>query len=240
MIIAFLLGTILKVCGQSKPLFPNLTKVCIDTAVKVVFGYDKTTTRFINKPCYKLDTKDPLHCDKDSIFATWILVAKYKNKNMNDSLYIIYSQGMSEDMVFELATKPDASTRIGSFYCLEFYINSLGTIYTAGHTNNMFNMRRKFQLQGDTIREVRQPFYYVGLKGKTLNEITLYAVKSGKDIVAQLPADYEIEILLAEYAEKDTEMGTRFLVRTEFGLVGWLRVEGFAEGVLKELYFAGD
>ena len=159
---------------------------------------------------------------------------------MNDSLYIIYSQGMSEDMVFELATKPDASTRIGSFYCLEFYINSLGTIYTAGHTNNMFNMRRKFQLQGDTIREVRQPFYYVGLKGKTLNEITLYAVKSGKDIVAQLPADYEIEILLAEYAEKDTEMGTRFLVRTEFGLVGWLRVEGFAEGVLKELYFAGD
>lgn len=106
----------------------------------------------------------------------------------------------------------------------------------------MYNRRRKFQLQNDTILEIKQPYNYVGLKGKTEKSITLYKDKTGPDIVAQLPKAYEIEVLLAESPTKDFESDQLFLVRTDFGLVGWLRLstEDVYEPVLKGLFYAGD
>jgi len=80
--------------------FPNLTRVSIDTSLKVFFGYDKKTTHFINKPCYALDEKDPRHCFRDSVFAEWTVVAKYKYEKLADTVYIIYSAGMSDDPGF--------------------------------------------------------------------------------------------------------------------------------------------
>jgi hypothetical protein len=233
-----LLSTFLTAHGQAKTYFRNLTSVCIDTSLKVFFGYDKKTTRLINKPCYSLDKKDPRHCYEDSVLAEWTIVAKYKFEKPADSVYIIYSAGLSDDPSFGIYTKDDKV--IGRFTCLEFYINASGTIYTAGHTNNMYNRRRKFQIQEDTAVEIKQPYNYVGLKGKALKELTLYKDKTGNDIVAQLPKGYEIEILLADASTKDFEMDVNFLVKTDFGLVGWLRLEGFADPVIEGLYYAGD
>jgi len=240
LILTFLFTIIIRLSGQPQSYFPNLTRISVDTTYNVFFGYDKSTTRLINKPCYQLEKADPFHCYEDSVPVTWIILAKFKNKSLKDSIYIVYSEGLSADPVFEVSTKPDASTIIGSFYCLEFYINASGTIYTSGHTNNMFNKRKKFQLKNDTIVEVQQPYLYVGMKGKTMKDVTLFKDKVGKTIVAQLPKEYEIEILLAESGTKDFEIETLFLVRTDFGLVGWLRLEGFGEQVLKDLYYAGD
>jgi hypothetical protein len=232
------LTTLLNVVGQDKSIFPNLTKISIDTTYNVVFGYDKKTSRLINKPCYLLNKNDPLHCDKDSVLAEWTLVAKFKMGNRKDSLNIIYSEGMSADPGFVVSTKADKI--IQRFSCIEFYINSLGTIYTSGHVNNMYDRRRKFQINEDTITEIKQPYNFVGLKGKALRDIILYKDKTGNEIVAQIPAGYEIEILLAESVTKDFEMDTNFLVKTEFGLVGWLRLEGSSDNVIEGLYYAGD
>jgi hypothetical protein len=129
-----------------------------------------------------------------------------------------------------------------SFSCTEFYINSFGTIYTTGHVNNMYNRKRKFQIQKDTVIEIKQPYSYVGLKGKILKNIVLYHDKIGNEMVAQLPKGYEIEILLTEAKTKDYESDYNFLVKTDFGLVGWLRLtnEDLFGGILKELYYAGD
>jgi hypothetical protein len=223
--------------GQVKPYFPNLTHVVIDTSLKVVFGYENKSTRFINIPCYKLDKKDPRHCYKDSVLAEWTVVAKYKSEKLLDSAYIIYSQGMSDDPGFGIYTKE--AKCIGYFPCLEFYINASGTVYTAGHTDNMYNHRRKFQIQVDTVLEIKQPYNYVGLKGKTLKDLTLYRDKTGNNVVAQLPKGYEIEILLADASANDFDV-KNFLARTDFGLVGWIRLEGFAEPIIEGLYFAGD
>ena len=238
LISAIFLLTILSAHGQAKMYFPNLTRVSIDTSLKVFFGYDKKTTHFINKPCYALDEKDPRHCFRDSVFAEWTVVAKYKYDKLADTVYIIYSAGLSDDPGFGIYTKDDKI--IGSITCLEFYINASGTIYTAGHTNSMYNRKRKFQIQGDTLVEIKQPYNYVGLKGKTLIDLTLHKEKTGIEIVAQLPKGYEVEVLLAEASTKDFEMDYNFLVRTDFGLVGWLRLEGFVEPVIEGLYYAGD
>jgi hypothetical protein len=230
----------LTVRGQTNTLFPNLTKVSVDTNYKIIFGYDKKTTRLINIPCDKLDIYNPLHCTPDSVFATWTLVARFKNDNFRDSLDIIYSAGMSDDPGFIIATKSNRS--IFNVWCIEFYINASGTIYTSGHTNNLYNTRRKYIVQTDTVVEIKQPYYYVGLKGKTLKDITLYKDKSGNEIVAQIPSNYEIEILLADLPPKEFTGIYIFLVRTDFGLVGWLRLtsEDIYGTVLKDLYFAGD
>lgn len=226
--------------GQTKSHFPNLTRISIDSDYQVYFAYDRKYTRLINKPCFLLDRKNPYYCDKDSVPAGWIVVAKFKNENINDSLTIVYSPGMSADPSFTITNSNDQGIR--DFSCLEFYINGSGTIYTAGHTNNMFDRRRKFQIQGDTILEIIQPYNYVGLKGKTLKAITLYQDKIGNEIVAQLPKGYEIEILLAEGTTPDFDLNTNFLVKTDFGLVGWLRLEegDIFGAILKELYYAGD
>jgi hypothetical protein len=237
-ILAFTLASSLNVCGQNKNVFPHLTKVTIDKEHKVIFGYDKRSVRLINKPCYLLNKKDPIHCDRDSALVEWTLVAKVKVGNIKDSVNVIYSPGMSDDPGFIISTKSDKT--IGQFSCIEFYINSLGTVYTSGHVNNMYDRRRKFQVQPDTVIEVKQPYNFVGLKGKTLRDINLYQNKTGGEIVAVIPKDYEIEILLAESSTKDFEIDQNFLVKTEFGLVGWLRLEGFSDRVIEALYYAGD
>ncbi len=230
----------LSTLGQTKLYFSNLTRVSIDSTYNVFFAYDKKYTRLINKPCFLLDKNDPFYCDKDSVYVDWIIVAKFKNENTKDSSTIVYSQGMSADPAFTITGSNDK--RIKDISCLEFYINGSGTIYTSGHTNNMYDRRRKFQMQNDTIIEIIQPFNYIGLKGKTLKAITLYKDKIGNEIVAQLPKDYEIEILLADGATPDFDLDTNFLVKTDFGLVGWLRLKGDDTygGILKDLYYAGD
>jgi len=226
--------------SQSKSFFPNLTRISLDTSNKVYFNYDRKNIYLINKPCYELDKKHFLYCKKDEVLAAWTLVANYKNESLKDSVLITYTEGMSVDPMFVVISK--TNRMLGRFSCKEFYINSSGTIYTSGHTNNLYDRKRKFQLQNDTVLEVVQPFYYVGLKGKLLKEITLYKDKAGKDIVAQLPKNYEIEILLGESSVKEFESDLFLLVKTDFGLTGWMRLEqeGLYSGILKDLYYAGD
>ncbi|MCF7886162.1 MAG: hypothetical protein K9M80_06685 [Candidatus Marinimicrobia bacterium] len=49
-----------------------------------------------------------------------------------------------------------------------------GNIYISGHTNNMFNKRRIYHLESNTLKEIKQPFYYVGQEGVLQKDITLY------------------------------------------------------------------
>lgn len=240
LISSIVLTNILSLSAQTGNYFPNLLKVSVDTTYKAYFGYEKTSSRLINKPCQLSEyNNDPFFCS-DTLLPEFKIIARYKNATLKDSVFILFDEGMSADPRFTIYTK--SHKLLGSFPALEFYINSSGTIYTAGHTNNMYNRRRKFQMQNDKIVEIQQPYNYVGLKGKTEKNVTLYRDKVGTDIVAQIPKDYEIEILLAESPTKDFESDQLFLVRTDFGLVGWLRLsaEDVYETVLKGLFYAGD
>ena len=227
-------------CSQPKSNFPDLTKVAIDEPGNVFFAYDKETTRFINTSCSMLAADDPFFCNEDEMFEEQLVVAKFKNKLLNDSVVITYSSGPSADPVFVVSTAEGKA--IKSFYCLEFYLNSSATIYTSGHTNNMYDRRRKYQLQSDTIVEIGQQYNYVGLEGRSLKEITLYNEMEGTEIIAQLPVGSEIEILLADGSLADFDIDITYLVKTDFGLVGWLRLSGqdaYGE-IMEELFYAGD
>ncbi len=226
--------------GQSKSYFPTLTRAYIDKEYNVYFNYDKKVARFLYKPCYSLPKNHPVYCDSTDIIEPWYLVAKFKSNLFKDSLDIVYSAGLSGDPSYSVS---DITGKIlTSINCTDFYINDLGIIYTSGHTNNMFNQRRKFEIKKDTVLEVKQPYYYVGLKNKTLKPITLYKEKTGKEVIAQLPKNYTVEVLLAENTSDNFHSHKYFLVKTEFGLVGWLRLtdyEGY-DPVIEGLFYAGD
>jgi hypothetical protein len=227
--------------AQKSQYFPNLKRVSVDADLGVFFNYDTKTTRLINKPCFELDKTDQRHCTKDSVYLEWIVVAKYKSKELMDSVYVIYTAGWSSDPCFGIYSKNDDC--LLRLTCLDFYINNQGTIYTAGHTNNMYNRKRKYQLQADTAIEVKQPYNYVGLKGKTSREVTLYSDTLKTEIVAKLPVNYEIEILLTSSATRDFDADRKFLVKTEFGLVGWfIEVEGgeVHPPLIGGLFYNGD
>jgi len=167
-------------------------------------------------------------------------VATFKNSVIKDTLTIAFSFGMSMDPEFIFF---NASHKIiARIYALELYMQSNGTIYSSGHTNNMFDKKRKFELKTDTILEVIQPFYYVGLTTTTTttDQLTLYTSQTGKDVVAIIPKNYEIEVLLAEFGKGNFSNEKYYLIKTKFGLTGWLRVDDTNNTKVKELFFAGD
>ena len=83
------------------------------------------------------------------------------------------------------------------------YVTGNGNLYISGHVNSNFDLKRKLTFTEQNITEVEQPHYYVGLKTKTLAAITLYKTKEMKEVVATLPKDYKIEVLLAETSLQD-------------------------------------
>jgi len=86
--------------------------------------------------------------------------------------------------------------------------------------------------------EVQQPYYYVGLKSRTLNTVNIYQTKDCKVLIATLPKDYEIEILLTE----DPFEPSMYLVRTSFGLTGWAKLRaGMYESIdVEGLFYNND
>jgi hypothetical protein len=224
--------------AQKDAYFTELIQKPILRTQNCFISYDTKVTTFYNTPSHLLKKTDPAYTNEFEETGG-ILVAKYKSTIFKDSLHIIFDMGASDDPNFLIYTKD--KKRLFQIYCLQLCINANGTIYTAGHTNNMYNCKRKFQLQKDKIVEVKQPFNYVGVKGITKKAIVLYQDKVGSDIVANVSQNSEIEILLAPAADND-QLDKLFLVKTKFGLVGWLRIaenEIFG-AIIEELFFAGD
>ena len=62
----------------------------------------------------------------------------------------------------------------------------------------------------------------------------MYSDKNKREVIAGIPPEYNIEVLLYD---KDTRL---FLIRTEFGLTGWVEVSTFGKIDIEGLYFAGD
>jgi hypothetical protein len=164
-----------------------------------------------------------------------ILITQIDSKKKKE-YYIEYSSGPSADPKFMIKVK----TANGGFKIIkrlsgtEIFIPGSGKIYISGHTNNMFNSRKKYVLKDELLEEVIQPFYYVGLKTVTTQMVKIYSSKLQKNIVAILPEKSQVEVILNE--------GEFYLLKTPFGLLGWARVpESLStNSPLKGLYFAGD
>lgn len=159
------------------------------------------------------------------------------NLSTKTEILIGYSEGASEDPEFLFYQQEEVGFRsLKSIYGKQIFISGNGNIYVSGHTNNMFNKRRKFKFENETIREIDQPFYFVGLQTKTLKTIKLHSDKSLDNILATLPANSPIEVVAAEYANECQY----FLIKTSFGLLGWWKLDNFNSREIAKLFYAGD
>jgi|GEM_PF-3312998 len=202
--------------------FENLTelKLPIDHW-DLIIKYDPSNSYIIAKQYIDLDS------DYNGTFSLdetdgcdsweWIMLKTKLNRNIDKYYYITFDMCPSgwEFVIYEEGNKKS----ISDLSAENLVIPGNGTLYTSGHTGN-FNVRRKYELSNNKIVEVEQPYYYVGLKSRTLNTINIYQTKDCKKVIATLPKDYEIEILLTE----ESFTPSLYLVRTSFGLVGWAKL----------------
>ncbi len=224
---------------QNISTFANLQTLNITDGI--IVHYPKSGVVVVNKSCVDLSKNDPFYTKAEEDYEGVILVLQMKiGENNPKAISVLFSNGPSDDPNFIFINSD--GEQIESIGGTELFLPGNSYVYTTGHANTSFNKRSKYYYDGKSFVEVKQPFYYVGLKTVTTKAITLYTDKSQKEIVGNVPINTEVEVLLAEYIQNFGGM-EYFLVKTPFGLVGWI---GFAtynlsEGTpLKGIYFAGD
>lgn len=189
-----------------------------------VIYYDKSLTTVLDE---KLSEDDPLYSEPTP--GDRKLVKTKINSASAEEYMILFSFGISMDPHFRIYRDDKLIGKVDGW---ELFVPGNGFLYTRGHTNNMFNQRRKYRFSGNGITEVKQPAYYVGLKSSTTKPIKLFSNKSLSTVLAELPADTEVEVLVNE--------GNYFLVKTPFGLAGWIKPEAVANSGIDGLFYAGD
>jgi hypothetical protein len=129
---------------------------------------------------------------------------------------------------------------------IRFEIPGDNCVYVSGHNDAMFNLHRKFCLDGSRLKETKQPFHYVGLRSKAIHELTFYSDLKSKTPVGTIPQGDPVEVLIANVDEESDDAGSlpahhHFLVRDKRGLVGWVSLEPTQEARdLEGMFFAGD
>jgi hypothetical protein len=197
----------------------------------ILLHYNKSLSTVINQPMQEGDK------DWSDFFGNQIikLVDTRINEKEDTKYRIFYSPGMSADPSFIIArVDKDSLVYLEGLNGFELYIPGDGNLFIEGHVNNMFNERKKFRIQDDSIVEVPQPFYYVGLKTTTGKAIQLFSDTTFSTPVAALPANSEVEVLINKNAY--------FLLKTPFGLTGWITIPSSEQGelTLKGIYYNGD
>jgi len=159
--------------------------------------------------------------------------------NSSKDIYLIkYDEGPSVDPTFEVFSRSENRPLL-TVNATTLIVPGNGYIYSAGHTNNMFDQRRKYKITKDGFREVRQPYYYVGKETVANKNINLFSSRNGKgELVATVPKGGKIVVLI--------NIDNDYLVKTPFGLVGWLNLKEeeignrSEEGILSGIYYNGD
>lgn len=202
--------------------FGKLKSIKIDDTVTIY--YDSSFTEVINKK-------------QGAEYEGGVRVLKTKiDKNSQQSYTIDYSPGPSADPAFVfLKNDGDKVAEQGEQISgLELYIPGNGFLYVSGHTNNMFDMRRKYKIDGDALVEVKQPFYYVGINNKLKKDLEIFSDAELKQSVGLLTKGTDVSVLL--YQDE------KYLIKSTFGLVGWAKIPDsqMPGEVIDGIYYAGD
>ena len=208
--------------------FSNLSTVEIKVTptYSVYVSYDKNVTKII---------KRKLHENDLGFGAPFRVISTILDKRDKKEYTIDFQEGLSADPSFTIyENRIDGLVYINSFNGDHLIIPGNGGIYISGHVNSMFNIRRKYELSEGELKEVVQPFYYVGLKTITLKSLELRSETDNKEIIAYIPKNSEIEVLINKV--------NHYLIKTSFGLIGWAEITDVPinETPIKGLYRAGD
>ena len=171
----------------------------------------------------------------------FVLMETKIHKGKNKYYKITFDYGPSEDPNYNIYIKNGGEEEIfiASINAEKLIIPGNGYIYSCGRSNELYNKKRKYKLSDNSLIEVAQASYYIGLKTQTNAFLTLYSEKNKQNKVAVLPKNYNIEVLL----EKDDWI----MIKTSFGLTGWVKLSDLTtydmskENLsIKNFYFSGD
>lgn len=202
------------------------------------FGFDFNPVVFFNTNFSKVINKQ---VDKSHIlYEEWVdeiglleMVVTKLNNSTEDLYHVFFDFGPSMDPNFSFYIKQGDSLKYQfSKPGLRLFIPGNGNIYIDGHTNNYFNERKKYKIENKKLVEIKQPYLYVGIKTKNKKILKLYRAKEQQNLVATLPPESEIEVLINE--------GHNYLIKTSFGLVGWWKFDGYRSDTIEEIFFYGD
>ncbi len=155
------------------------------------------------------------------------------DRDSEDGYLVDFSLGPSMDPHFIVhRVDEDSTIFVGKLFCVNLFIPGDGAIYTAGHINNMFDIRRRFTVENDHLIQTPQPFYDVGLKTVTTGSLVLFSDQQRETVLDTLPPETPITVLLNK--------GDLYLIRTPFGLTGWAVVEHAYDTPIRHLIFRGD
>ena len=182
--------------------------------------------------------------DDGGVTVTYVLEARLHLRSQR-YFVIVCSSGGSAD--YTCSFKPVGSTRDivqNQLEGLRFEIPGDYCVYASGHNNTMFDNRRKYCVDEENqLQEIKQPFHYVGLKSKTLRDLTFYSDKEATNAVGTIPKGEFVEVLVASVRYyKDGPAGhDYFLVRDKNGLTGWVELRTGQEAEdIEGMFFAGD
>lgn len=194
------------------------------------FGYSKASQfELVNKVC-----NTSVDCFEFEESTTLIGYWKVDDKT---KVGFYYTEGASDDPMF-MAVCNDVIILKEAGSTLHFKGK---TLYVEGDANAYFDKKRKFQFVDNSYKEVKQPFYYIGLRGKLNYSIKLYKTDKFVETVAQLPKNYDIEVLMGITGGEFNEL-EKVLIKTEFGLIGWFNFKAVAyeKPLIDALHFHGD
>jgi hypothetical protein len=193
-----------------------------------------TDKRLARKP--KLPPEEPTYrkaYDDAGVYMVYVTDLKLK---ADDTEYRVMrcDSGGSDDPQCVIATTQDPNGPGVAIPGRLFVIPGDGCVYSAGHTDNMFDTRAVHCLVGAELRPVAQPFNYAGFKSKALKELTLYSDKTASSAVTRIAKAQFVEVVLQD--------GDWFLLRSRFGLTGWAKLATDTQTAteIEGFYYAGD
>jgi len=128
---------------------------------------------------------------------------------------------------------------IGQIYSSQIVVPGNGFIYSVERENYNFFVKKKYQIEEDSIKEVKQAYYGVNIDSYALKSITIYQDEELTNPIATIPENGAIKILVTK--ELDSYPGL-YLVQSSFGLVGWAKLESdqYRSTAVEGLYYYGD
>lgn len=169
---------------------------------------------------------------------TLLLVGRI-DRSKPDRYRVIYDDGPSCDPTFTVY-RDGASEPLGSFGGEQLIVPGNGYLYVIRRSNRSYEGREKWEIRDGALVEVAQPLRYVGLPSRTLKAISLRQTQAeGATVLAQVPAGETVTIVAHQ---EDSDSGRDwYLVRTRFGLLGWISDSGYGEErQFEALQFMGD
>lgn len=163
-------------------------------------------------------------------------VASVYISSLNKKFTIQYNSGPSADPTFNIKWRDGKQEKEFSITGTDLDFKSNGEILISGHTNNKFYQRRKVVFRDNKFIEVKQPYYWAGIKTTVLLDADARQNPDEKSsTVFRLKKGDIVEVVLSDVGQDF------FLLKNSEGLLGWIQISlDQRPTILKDIFFKGD